>query len=100
MKPETKGKAAVVLIISFIAFGLGTGTSILMPSFKLGSTNYTPNISVPTDLPPVYNVKNSSPNIQNTTVQTPTTNTQETVYQEPAQQNPTNTPNQTNSNGT
>ncbi len=87
MREELKGKAAVALVISLIAFGFGTGAS-MFTGFNLKNTEYPGlNISTPSDLPVVYNVKNTTnPNTTNTqtTVQTPSTpSTSEEVYEEP-----------------
>lgn len=100
MKEELKGKAAVALLISLIAFGFGTGAS-MFTGFNLKNTEYPGlNISTPSDLPIVYNVKNTTnPNTTNTqtTVQTPTTpSTSEEVYEEPKTNPSTNTQTSTN----
>ena len=103
MREELKGKAAVALVISLIAFGFGTGAS-LFTGFNLKNTEYPGlNISTPSDLPIVYNVKNTTnPNTTNTqtTVQTPSNpSTSEEVYEEPNTNPSTNTQtpvNQTN----
>ena len=105
MREELKGKAAVALVISLIAFGFGTGAS-LFTGFNLKNTEYPGlNISTPSDLPIVYNVKNTTtPNTTTntqSTVQTPTSSSStEDVYQEPTT-NPTNSQtNQTSNNKT
>jgi hypothetical protein len=100
MREELKGKAAVALVISLIAFGFGTGAS-MFTGFNLKNTEYPGlNISTPSDLPIVYNVKNTTnPNTTNTqtTVQTPTTpSTSEEVYEEPKTNPSTNTQTSTN----
>ena len=98
MKEELKGKAAVALVISLIAFGFGTGAS-MFTNFSLGNNNYTGlNISTPSELPVVYNVKNTT--TPNTTtqsnVQTPSSSSSsDTVYEEPTTPN---TNSQTNNN--
>lgn len=97
MKEELKGKAAVALVISLIAFGFGTGAS-MFTNFNLGNNNYTGlNISTPSELPVVYNVKNTT--TPNTTtqsnVQTPSSSSSDTVYEEPSN---SNTNSQTNNN--
>lgn len=103
MKEELKGKAAVALVISLIAFGCGTGAS-MFSGFSFNDTKNTGlNISTPSELPVVYNVKNTTtPNTTTntqSTVQTPTSpSSTEDVYQEPTT-NPTNSQtNQTSSN--
>ncbi|WP_321421852.1 hypothetical protein [uncultured Methanobacterium sp.] len=99
MKEELKGKAAVALVISLIAFGFGTGAS-MFTNFSLGNNNYTGlNISTPSELPVVYNVKNTT-NPNTTTqsnVQTPSSSSSssDTVYEEPSN---SNTNSQTNNN--
>jgi len=99
MREELKGKAAVALVISLIAFGFGTGAS-MFTGFNLKNTEYPGlNISTPSDLPVVYNVKNTTnPNTTNTqtTVQTPTPSTSEEVYEEPTTNPSTNTQTSTN----
>jgi hypothetical protein len=88
MKEELKGKAAVALVISLIAFGCGTGAS-MFSGFSFNDTKNTGfNISTPSQLPVVYNVKNTTtPNTTTNTqptVQTPTSSSNtEDVYQEP-----------------
>ncbi len=88
MKEELKGKAAVALIISLIAFGCGTGAS-MFSGLNLDKTNSTGlNISTPSQLPVVYNVKNTTnPNTTTNTqsnVQTPSSSSSsDTVYTEP-----------------
>lgn len=96
MKDETKGKAAVVLIVSFIAFGFGTGVSIFFPSISFGNSSYSSNISIPSDLPPVFNVDNTTETNQ-TTVETPTNSNNEDVYEEKTSET---TNSQTNQNKT
>jgi len=96
MREELKGKAVVALVISLIAFGFGTGASMLT-GFNLKNTEYPGlNISTPSDLPIVYNVKNTTdPNTTNTqtTVQTPSTpSTSEEIYEEPKTNPPNDTP--------
>lgn len=100
MREELKGKAAVALVISLIAFGFGTGAS-MFTGFNLENTEYPGlNISTPSDLPVVYNVKNTTnPNTTNTQtiVQTPSTpSTSEEVYEEPTTNPSTNTQTSTN----
>ncbi|HII84348.1 MAG TPA: hypothetical protein HA271_05820, partial [Methanobacterium subterraneum] len=49
MREELKGKAVVALVISLIAFGFGTGASMLT-GFNLKNTEYPGlNISTPSD---------------------------------------------------
>lgn len=103
MKEELKGKAAVALIISLIAFGCGTGAS-LFSGLNFDKTNSTGlNISTPSQLPVVYNVKNTTtPNTSTNTqapVQTQSSPSSDTVYTEP-NTNPTNSPTNTTSNTT
>ncbi len=103
MNPEIKGKAAVALVISLIAFGFGTGASIFtdFSFYKPQNTNFS--IKEPGDLPVVYNVKNSSNT--NTTTNSPpieqTSNSQD-VYEEPTTtpNNNQNTGNQTSNQNT
>jgi len=86
MKEELKGKAAVALIISLIAFGCGTGAS-MFSGLNFDKTNSSGlNISTPSQLPVVYNVKNTTPNTTTNTqssVQTPSSPSSDTVYTEP-----------------
>jgi hypothetical protein len=90
MKEELKGKAAVALVISLIAFGCGTGAS-MFTGFNFNNTKDTGlNISTPSELPVVYNVKNTTtPNTTTntqSTVQTPSSSSED-VYTEPATNN-------------
>lgn len=101
MKEELKGKAAVALVISLIAFGCGTGAS-MFTGFNFNDTKNTGlNISTPSQLPVVYNVKNTTtPNTTTntqSTVQTPSSSSSEDVYTEPTT---TNTNSQTSTNQT
>ena len=93
MNPELKGKAAVALVISFIAFGFGTGASLFTDFNFYSPNNSSYTIKQPTELPVVYNVKNTT----NTTPSTPnsdsSSNNQE-VYEE----TPTTTTPSTNTN--
>jgi hypothetical protein len=101
MKEELKGKAAVALVISLIAFGCGTGASIFS-GLNFDKTNSTGlNITTPSQLPIVYNVKNTTPNTTTNTqssAQTPSSSSSsDTVYTEPTT-NPTNSQTNTTSN--
>ena len=101
MKEELKGKAAVALIISLIAFGCGTGAS-MFSGLNFDKTNSSGlNITTPSQLPVVYNVKNTTtPNTTTNTqspVQTPSSSSSDTVYTEPTT-NPTNSQTNTTSN--
>jgi hypothetical protein len=91
MNPEIKGKAAVAIVISLIAFGFGTGASMLTDFSFYSPNNSSFSIKQPGDLPIVYNVKNTS-NV-NTTTSNPSTeqsssNSQD-VYEEPTTTTPT-----------
>lgn len=89
MNPQIKGKAAVALIVSLIAFGFGTGASMFTDLNLYTPNNSSYTIKQPTDLPVVYNVKNSS-NV-NTTTTNPSTDQQSSssssqdVYQDNSQ---------------
>jgi hypothetical protein len=105
MKEELKGKAAVALVISLIAFGCGTGAS-MFSGFSFNDTKNTGfNISTPSQLPVVYNVKNTTtPNTTTNTqptVQTPTSSSNtEDVYQEPTTTTTNSQTNQSSNNKT
>lgn len=66
MKENIKAKATVPLIISFIAFGFGTGASLFSGLYlKDGNNSYFTNNSTG-EFPIIYNVKNISDNETNT----------------------------------
>jgi len=96
MREDIKGKAAVALVVSLIAFGCGTGASIFVglglnnieyPSFSINSSS---------ELPVIYNVKNTTKTNTTTTdtptVETSTSSSSQDVYEENTNSNPTSQP--------
>jgi hypothetical protein len=73
MRPETKGRVAVGLIVSLLAFGLGTGTAIFSGYNNYPINQAQTNITPPGGLPPIFTTNNNTN--QNTTNQ----NTQSSV---------------------
>lgn len=103
MKAELKAKATVALVISLIAFGCGTGASLITGNFKFANNDTSGlNLTAPGELPVVYDMGNGShtntTNTQNT-AQAPSSpsSSSEDVYNEP-NNTPTNT--QTNQSNT
>jgi hypothetical protein len=99
MRPETNGKVAVGLIVSLLAFGLGTGTAIFS-GYNNYSTNLTQiNITPPGELPPIFtttNPTNTSQNNQSSVQSNPSTNSGKVYVENPSNQSKvTPTPNQT-----
>jgi len=101
MREDLKAKASVALIISFIAFGCGTGASLFSGLYlNDGNYSYFNNNSSP-ELPIIYNIKNTSDNLSNTPQITdnPSSSNSEDVYEENTQPTPpepsTNTTNNT-----
>lgn len=100
MREDLKAKASVALIISFIAFGCGTGASLFSGLYlNDGNNSYFNNNSSP-ELPIIYNIKNTTDNLSNTppVTETPSSSDSEDVYEENTQPNhqdepPTNTTN-------
>jgi hypothetical protein len=99
MKPETKGRVAVGLIISLLAYGLGTGTAIFSGynnySINITQTNTTP----PGELPPIFttnNNTNTNQNIPSNVQSNPPTNSAKDNLENPSNQSTiTPNPNQT-----
>ncbi len=103
MRAELKAKAVVALVISLIAFGCGTGTSILTGLVANDHNYSTFNINTSSELPVIYNVKNTTKNTSTpSTVQTSPSNSQD-VYEENTntntQKNEQTTNTSTNSTG-
>jgi hypothetical protein len=79
MKPKTKGRVAVGLIISIIAFGLGTGTAMFSGYYKYQTNLDINNTTQPGELPPIFtttNPLNSSQNNPSEVQSNPSTNTE------------------------
>lgn len=100
MRAEIKAKATVALIISLIAFGCGTGASIFS-GLHINDINYSSfSNNTSSELPIIYNIKNTSNNTSNPSIQTSTSSSQD-VYEENTQSNtqpdipPNNTVNNT-----
>nr|WP_243687274.1 hypothetical protein [Methanobacterium formicicum] len=98
-----KGKSNRCLVISLIAFGCGTGASLITGNFKFANNDTSGlNLTAPGELPVVYDMGNGShtntTNTQNT-AQAPSSpsSSSEDVYNEP-NNTPTNT--QTNQSNT
>jgi len=96
MRPETKGRVAVGLIVSLLAFGLGTGTAIFSGynnySINLTQTNITP----PGELPPIFTTTNTNQNSQSSVQSHPSTNSGKHNLENPSNQSTvTPTSNQT-----
>jgi len=64
MRAKTKGRVAVGLILSLIAFGLGTGTAIISGHNQYPS-NLTINTTPPSELPPIFTTTNPTNTSQN-----------------------------------
>ena len=97
MREDIKAKATVALIISFIAFGCGTGVS-LFSGLSFSDVNYSYfNNNSSSELPIIYNVKNTSDDLTNTPsiTQNPTSSNSEDIYEE---NTPTNQQNQPSTN--
>jgi len=102
MREDLKAKASVALIISFIAFGCGTGASLLSGLY-LNDGNYSYfNNNSSSELPIIYNVQNTSDNQSNTPQITdnPTPPDSEDVYEENTQPNQPESPTNTSGNNT
>lgn len=71
MRPETQGKMMVAMVVSLIAFGLGTGTVLVTGQFNNLTPALTFNSTPQGDLPVVYNQgsnglnSGSSPTVNN-----------------------------------
>lgn len=103
MREENKAKVVVALVISLIAFGCGTGTSILTGIISTGNNYSSYNINKSPELPIIYNVKNTTTNTSTpSTVQTSPSNNQD-IYEENTntntQKNEPTTNTSTNSTG-
>jgi hypothetical protein len=79
MRPKTKGRVAVGLIVSLLAFGLGTGTAIFSGYNQYQSNLTFINTTQPGELPPIFtttNPINTSENQQFNVQSNPSTNTE------------------------
>lgn len=108
MKPETRGKMMVAMLVSLLAFGCGTGTVLITGSFQPFNSTSTVNTTAP-DLPPVYTNQNSidtdsSPSTDNkpssTSGQTGGQSNGQTGGQSNGQTNGQNNPDTSSGNGT
>ena len=102
MKAELKAKATVALVISLIAFGCGTGASLITGNFKFANNDTSGlNLTAPGELPVVYDMGNGShtntTNTQNTPAPSSSSSSSEDVYNEPPN---TSTNTQTNQSNT
>ncbi|MGZ4857223.1 MAG: hypothetical protein ACXVZU_02520 [Methanobacteriaceae archaeon] len=99
MRPETNGKLAVGLIVSLLAFGLGTGTAIFSGFNSYSNNLTTTNITPPGELPPIFtttNPINTSQNNLSSVQSNPSTNQEKVYVEHPSNQSTvTPTPNQT-----
>ena len=85
MKPESKGKIFIALVISLVAFGFGTGAGIFVGNYPMTNSSFL-NLTKQGEFPALYSEPLNSTLINNS--QPATTTPNEQVYQEPA--NPTN----------
>ncbi|BDZ71505.1 hypothetical protein [Methanobacterium petrolearium] len=87
MREDIKAKAAVALVVSFIAFGCGTGASIFT-GLTLDDTplSYSNN-NTSTKLPIIYDVENTTNEPTNTASVVDTSSNSEDVYEENTQSN-------------
>jgi hypothetical protein len=102
MRPKTKGRVAVGLIVALLAFGLGTGTAIFS-GYNQYSTNLTLINTTQPELPPIFtttNLSNNSQNNQSNVQLNPSTNTEKVSVDNPSNQSSVTLPNQTNENQT
>jgi len=103
MRPETKGRIAVGLFVSFLAFGLGTGTAIFS-GYNQYSTNLTLiNTTQPGELPPIFtttNLSNTSQKNQFNVQFNPSTDSEEVDVENPLNQSTDTSNNQTNESPT
>lgn len=92
MRDEIKAKAAIALVVSFIAFGCGTGASIFTGFTLDDSQSSYLNNTTSTKLPVIYEVKNTSnepTNTQSVEDKSSSTNSED-VYEENTQSNTQN----------
>lgn len=92
MKPETKARAVVSLIISLLAFTMASGVGAFL---GLGnSTTELPdlNLTQSGELPTIWNSNNATTTVESNTTVPNTQKPLEEVYQEPST-NPTDTDN-------
>ena len=102
MKPETKGKIFVGMVISVLAFGLATGTGIFIganPLSTIGVLNLTHQGQFPS-LNSTTNKVGTTNNVNTNTTTTPTQQTTKTTTT-PTSNNgsSSNTPPKTNTSG-
>lgn len=99
MKPETKARAVVSLLVSLLAFTMASGVGAFL---GLGNTTTEMpdlNLTQSGDLPTIWNSNNATTTAPTNNTATVTQQPQEEVYQEPSSNNG-NTGNQTSSNQT
>ncbi len=80
MKPESKGKIFVTLVISILAFGFGTGAGIFVGINPLTNGSFL-NLTKQGEFPSLYSEPSNITPINNS--QPITTTPNEQVYQEP-----------------
>jgi hypothetical protein len=83
MKPETKARAVVSLLISLVAFTMASGVGAFL---GLGNTTTELpdlNLTQQGDLPTIWNSNNASPAVATNNTATSSQQPQEEVYQEP-----------------
>jgi hypothetical protein len=93
MKPETKARAVVSLLVSLLAFTLASGVGVFL---GLGNTTTELpdlNLTQSGELPTIWNSNNATTTTQTNTTVPSTQQPQEEVYEEPPTTN-------TGSNGT
>lgn len=76
MRPETQGKIMVAMVVSIVAFGLGTGAILVSGQFNSMNPALTFNSTPQGDLPVIYDTSKSDTNSGKTsTVTNPSTST-------------------------
>jgi hypothetical protein len=84
MKPELKAKMFVALVISFLAFGVGSGAGLFAGLPGNNSLNVM-NLTQPGELPMIFNQPSNTTTTQTVQSTQPSQNTEQ-VYQEPVSQ--------------
>ncbi len=100
MKPETKARAVVSLLVSLLAFTMASGVGAFL---GLGNTTTEMpdlNLTQSGDLPTIWNSNNATTTVATNNTATSSQQPQEEVYQEPPSTNTGNTGNQNSSNQT
>ncbi len=98
MKQEIQGKLMVAMLVSIMAFGLGTGTVLVTGQFPSLDSQNTFNTTQNSDLPAIYdsNQYSNTGTTDTSTPETPTggqSNSQDNQNDNPPSSNNTNTTN-------